>query len=339
MLTGIQHIKAQLPFNDAAWQIQPALCDSFNGSTINTSKWSVEDSMYDGHGIEMMFKRNITVASGHMRIKVDTLKPNRTYSSITYSYQAGSMNSQDTSFKYGYLEMSAKYPTGDYHYWPAFWIWMGNCNYLWYNEIDICENGTTESFNGHEMGTNVWMSHTDTCHRTGHATPNPYTVAGLPKVDSIFHKYAVQWDANNIYWYFDNNLVRHFYDANGDSIPQHHLQLVFDVYVPPSNWYPPNQPHMPVDSFVVDYFNYYQLTGGNTYCSSSLTITDPVSYNRSVYNSINTGGGSNTATFSPTTTGGSYTLRATNYIELDQGTVINPSSNGYFAIEITPCSN
>lgn len=325
------NINAQIPINDIAWIKDTALSDDFDGTALKTYKWDVEDSMWDTHGLGMMFKRNVIVSNGTLKIIVDTLNPARTYNGNFYYYQSGSISSKDTSFKYGYLEIRAKYPTGNIAYWPGFWVWSSNCTQMWYNEIDIAENGSVESLNGHEMGTNVHIS-TANCAANIHL---PYTVSGLPKVDADFHKYAVQWNANNIYWYFDDNLVRYFHDADGDSIPQHYLWLVLDVYI--TN-YVGLLPHMPKDTFEIDYFNYYTL---NANCNNALKICNPDAdyYNanprRAVEKSITTGGNCS-PTFS---TDDKVTLRATDYILLDAGTNIEAGSDntGEFLISVEPC--
>jgi len=342
MLIGTKNIWAQLPYNDPAWQIQTALSDSFNGSSINTSKWDVLDNYPDFHGVSVFYSRNIRDSLGCLYIKADTLIP----SAYSYNYQSGSINSKDTSFRYGYLEMRAKYPTGHVLYWPAFWLWMGNCSNHWYNEVDICENGPGESFNGHEMGTNICMNLKDTCNDSIAWARNHFiygqTITGLPKVDSAFHIYALKWDANNLYYLFDNNVVRHIYDADGDTIAQHHLQLVFDFYITNPNWLPYTVSHMPPANFVIDYFNYFTLTPGPSNCST-VALLNSGGYDRKVYQGIKTNP-PYSQNFSPTTTSGSYTLRATDYVLLDAPTgsnaiTINPSGIGYFAIEITPCPN
>lgn len=109
--------------------------------------------------------------------------------------------------KYFYVEMSAKLPNGR-GLWPAFWLladgrtgpsWEGT--YLWPPEIDImevlCDN--TKLLRLH--------SHANAANNSG--TDN--VQAGLnvvtPAMHSKFHKYALDWQANFITWYFDNKKV------------------------------------------------------------------------------------------------------------------------------------
>ena len=148
--------KAQIPVNDPAWIKVITLSDDFNGSTLNLYKWQTWDSVYQ-HGLGLDFKRNLQFSGGILKIHADTLNPNRTLAGQTYAYQAGEIQSRDTSFKYGYYEISAKYPVGNIAYWPAFWLWYKNCipGNEWYEEIDITENGGAQSLNGHEMGVNI----------------------------------------------------------------------------------------------------------------------------------------------------------------------------------------
>lgn len=331
---NIKYSIAQIPSNDVAWIKNTNLSDAFSGSSFDPNKWWVEDSVWN-HGLGMQFARNIKVSGGTLKIVVDTLVPSRFYNGIEYFYQDGAIISNDTSFKYGYLEISAKLPVGNLAYWPGFWLWYDNspspCT--WYNEIDITENGPYDSLDGHQMGTNIWMN-TNTCNYDD-AFSYGYVVSGLPKLDSIFHKYALQWNKNNLYFYFDDSLVRHISDQDGDTIAQHHLLALFDIFVTP--WLG-DLPHMPKDTFEIDYFDYYTL---NASCSSDLTIcspsTDYYSANppRSVKKTITTGGGC-----SPVfNTDDKAAFRATDYILLEEGTTINSGTdlNGHITLIVEPC--
>ena len=322
----------QIPINDPAWIIQSSVCDDFDGTSLNTSKWIPLNNQWDSHSAAMDFISNIVISGSTIKLLADTLIPAIYYPNFlgidSFRYQAASIRTTWYD-KYGYFEISAKYPTGNIAYWPGFWLFNGDCTNHWYNEIDIAENGGSESLDGHSMGTNIWISHTDTCGQDGNAFGNPYTVEGLPKLDEAFHKYAVQWNPEYIFWYFDDNLVRTFNDNDGDSIPQHPMKVVLDFYINP---WTPNLPHMPAAEVELEYFNYYKL---NTDCNTDLTICMPsVDYSsRAVEKSITTGG-----ICSPTfNTSDEYTLRATDYVILDAGTTINPDGTGQFSIQIMQC--
>ncbi len=76
-------------------------------------------------------------------------------------------------------------------------------------------------------------------------------------------------------------------------------------------------------------------------CSSASTICTPSDYNRKVKQTITTNSACS-PDYSPTTTAGSYTLRATESITIAAPTgsnsvTINPTVSGYFAIQTMDC--
>lgn len=264
LLMQIQSATAQIPVNDPAWIKDTTLSDDFGGTTLKTYKWWASDSVWDQHSLAMDFNRpnhnNVNISGGTLKLHADTLDPNRICLKngvpTTFHYQAAQIGSIDSSFKYGYLEISAKYPVGHKLYWHGFWLVAGDCinNPIWYNEIDIAENGPDQSYNGHEMGTNFWWSNPNSCNSSDNSSG--YTVTGLPRVDSIFHKYALQWDVDNVNFYFDDSLVRSVPNSIVPT-PQHSLNLVLDFFITP--WVPDTSLHMPAADYEIDYFNYYKL--------------------------------------------------------------------------------
>ena len=337
------HIKAQIPFNDpAAWKIQPALCDSFNGSTLS-SKWVCPYDSSSQNNATMCRLANATVSSGILNLRIDNQVPHlasRTHDEPdSLYYNMAFIQTHAQSYHYGYIEAKAKFPVGDSLYSPAFWIYGSNCGALthvkWYNEIDIVENFYDISFNGHEVTSNVhiWRATIDSCPNSIPDSSNYEVDGGLPRLSSDYHIYGLQWDATHLYFYFDNNLIRAVSDPTGNTIPQDSMVVTFDFntgFVYDSlHHYPPITPAY----FLVDYMNYYKLIPA---CTTPKTLCTPSAYDHKVYQSINTGG-SCSLTFSDSTIGTSYTLRAVNYVELDAGTTISPSGTGYFAIETTVC--
>jgi len=220
----VQVAKAQIPTEDLGWIKDTTYSDDFSGTSLKTYKWTVADSVPD-HGLEMMFKRNVTVSGGTVKIKVDTLDPNRTYGGTTYKYQSGTFRLNAASAKFGYLEMSAKLPVGHRAYWPAFWVWNGTCTIpKWYDEVDIAEYGPDESINKHQLTTNTHMSNPSSCNLDLNYSK---VTSGLPRLDSTFHKYALQWDADGLTFYFDDVVIDHQPNSALVPTPQHFSILGF----------------------------------------------------------------------------------------------------------------
>lgn len=382
----LQIAKAQLPVNDASWHLHPGMSDEFNAANINTALWDTTYNFWTGsvlsnvaNGAEWDFSSNLIMTGTTLKIKADTLSPNHvstwgnfpdygygtTGQSLTYAYQGGVIKSKDapldTLYSFGYVEIRAKFPSKKYNPWPAFWLnSISDDNY--YNEIDIAENNSLESFKGYQVGNNAWVNNSgDDPFCCGH---NTFAIANvLPSTDSLkgaFHKFAVEWNSTGITYYFDDVPTTTVYDPTGVYIPQNPMRVFLNFCVWP--WAAadgvPGHGHGPIlpadwngllsgvlphgnetnrlwpQYFEIDYFHYYTLGKD---CSTNLTnLCTPGGYDRKVKKSIATDN-TCTPTFNPSTAAGSYTLRATDYVLLDVGTVIDPSGTGYFVVETMGC--
>ena len=350
---------AQIPVNDAGWILQPNLSDEFDSAYLNLTRWSYTDN-WPANGAEINYVRNLImtgtgVGNGTLKIKADTLIPNvAVYPSnngynppdtVHYAYQGGHINTNDTIYKYGYIEISAKFPVGHYDAWPAFWLWSGNCT-TFYNEIDIAENGGGDSRWGN-TGTNmhVYYETHDSCSWDWPTTENYQRIYHTPPLDtSIFHKYAAQWEPNTVIYYIDDLPVRTIYKP--DSTPTHNMGVILNFCIDPWNtilptdWDPSKHHTYNYDTtgtdfpqyFEIDYMRYYKL---NADCSTDKTICNPgADYSSRAVEKTITTGGSCSPTFN---TSDGYTLRATDYVILDAGTTINADGSGQFSVIVTPC--
>lgn len=366
LITSISFAQVPLPNGDSSWIYQSNLSDEFDSTALRTYKWN--NAYWGGisptiaNGAEINYASNLSFNSATLKIKADTLVPNVTrawgtfpdyhYSqpsqSLTYAYQGGVIQSKTAGYKYGYFEYSAKFPSNKYSLWPAIWL-LGGKDTVAYNEIDIAENNAYQSFQGNLIGNNYHSSNItaiwDSLWHGG------FNNAVLPAGDSLsgaFHKYALQWDSLQISWFFDDVKVASLYDPTGAKIPRYSLGLLINFCVDPQFAYLPNNwngtnipnPHRnktPTNwpqYLEIEYVRYFKLSAE---CSSDLSnLCSPSGYNRKIKKSITTDA-SCTPTFNPSTAAGSYTLRATDYILINEGTTINPSGTGYFTIEPTPC--
>jgi beta-glucanase (GH16 family) len=363
MIFIVSFAKGQIPVNDPAWQLDTSLSDEFNSGSINTAKWDTSYYFwYNGgfsnvsNGAEWDYSRNLIMTDTTLKIKADTLSPNHyrawgtfpdygygTYGSgLTYAYQGGVIHSKSPNkYKFGYVEIYAKFPSKKYPLWPALWLWSANCPSKFYNEIDFAENNAEQSYAGNRIGNNYHVADTSCYYQYGLNGAGDITLA----VDSLsggFHKFAIQWDPHRMIYYFDDVPTTSIYNSNGTGIPQNAMTLILNFCVDPwyaflpSDWtriiYAPHKPTFWPQYLEINYCRYYKL---NTDCNTDLNICTPgTDYNhRAVEKSITTGSGC-----SPVfNTSNSYTLRATDYVILDAGTTINADGSGFFAIDITAC--
>jgi beta-glucanase (GH16 family) len=371
-------IKAQIPFNDPAWIRQDAAhgTDEFN-TAIDNSMWYKcypwncgTYSIFDG--AELNYPANVIWNTGDttVTIKADTIQPSITWVRVTpsgnnlipangvdYAYTGGvlwrkQVNDTDI-YKFGYIEILAKYPSGVWPLWPAFWLYgQGDCDDMiyindYYDEIDIAENWPSVTADGYKVGTNAWFSNPGSCNRDFNIGGEENSTGFL--VSSGFHKYACEWGPDRIIWYVDDAPVRFLYDPTGATVATYRMTLILgmglakDLAYLPSNWTAvSNTPQEPTNwpqYYEIAYLRYYKL---NLDCSTDLTLSS-TSYDRKVKKTITTSA-SSTLNFNPSSPSASYTLRATDAVTINAPTgsnsvTINPSSTGYFAIQVMDCPN
>jgi beta-glucanase (GH16 family) len=364
LFVGITEMRAQLPVNDPAWALQTSLSDSFN--TLNLTLWDTTYGYWDtithahynvANGAEWDFGKNDSIAGGYLYIKADTLKHNRVAAwgtfpnygygdsaqSLTYAYQGGVMATKGSSYQYGYLEIKAKFPSKIWALWPAFWTFGSACSPSYINEIDIAELSALQVDSGNHVGNNYHIDNRHCSYDSNGVVSGGYDVRLL--VDSLsgaFHKYALEWDKDKMVYYFDDVPTTFITDTS--VIAKYGVRIILGFGIEPwdailpSGWtniaslnrLPTKWP----EYFIIDYFNYYKLTA---HCLNHLSVCAPTDYTRDILQYIIVGGGPCTPNYNGTNRATSYTLRATDYVLLDAGTTINPSSAGYFAIEMMTC--
>jgi uncharacterized protein YjdB/beta-glucanase (GH16 family) len=172
--------------------------DEFDTPSLDQTKWSyvlgrgcdTPAGCGFGNGEEQSYTNNpnnVSVSGGFLNI---TAIPNNPEPGAAFS--SGKIQTLGIkSFKYGKIEAKIKLPSGT-GAWPAFWMLPVTNNWPYTGEIDIMEAkhrnptqvlGTVFHYNGHN---------------TGQLT--------TPDLSLAFHTYAVEWEMNEIRWYFDGAL-------------------------------------------------------------------------------------------------------------------------------------
>ncbi len=135
-----------------------------------------------------------------------------------FGYTSARINTEDRfAFQYGRIEANIKLPAGQ-GIWPAFWMLSQDSDYLctafpsqndgedacrWaaIGEIDIVEAVNIGATGGNEIF--------GTIHYGGEFPYNTSTETRFTPTADVaenFHRYAVEWDADEIRWYFDGEL-------------------------------------------------------------------------------------------------------------------------------------
>lgn len=198
----------------AGWQL--AWSDEFNGTSLDSSKWTFDI----GNGVggwgndELQYytsrPTNVFVANGFINIVARKEVPQY----LGYDYTSAKLKTQGLfSQKYGRFEFRARVPQGK-GYWPALWMMPQDSVYGGWaasGEIDVMENKGRQ--------TNVVSG---AIHYGGSWPNNVFSSAEytLPAggVTTDFHTYTLEWSTNSIKWYVDGVLFQtrtSWYSDNG----------------------------------------------------------------------------------------------------------------------------
>ena len=182
---------------NATWKL--AWGDDFDGASgtaVDGSKWTYDSGPNWYNGELQYYSSGTGNASldGNGNLVIEARKETREGRQYT---SARLKTEGKKTFTYGRFEGRMKLPYGQ-GMWPAFWMLGGNS---WPNtgEIDIMEN----------LGREPTIAH-GTMHGPGYSgTAGPtasYTLPGGAVFSDDFHVFAIEWEANAIRWYVDDEL-------------------------------------------------------------------------------------------------------------------------------------
>lgn len=202
--TSIPAVRSSFPPNPVqkpGWVL--VFHDEFNDSILDREKWDTkfhwdEGTNHNGRYMHVNPKEYYLddfhdLTDSTIRLKCDTV--NLKFDDLEFNYGCGLLDcSKSFEQRLGYFEIRSRNPASP-GFWPAFWLIS---KYSWPPEIDIYEFYTSRP----RRFTNTIHFKTDTgrgMEGRAYRVPNP---------SSDFHIYAVEWNENEVKWYFDNALVR-----------------------------------------------------------------------------------------------------------------------------------
>ena len=172
--------------------------EQFNGTELDTTVWNFElgngcpnNCGWGNNERQYYTKDNHRLEDG--KLIITARRNDSTYTSTRIT-TAGKKE-----FKYGRMEARAKLPTGQ-GIWPAFWMLGSNIGEVGWpdcGEIDIME------YVGREPHTAYTTIHTRATH--GENASSKKTL--IPDIEDGFHIYAVDWSAEAIKFYVDDELL------------------------------------------------------------------------------------------------------------------------------------
>ncbi|HEY9059463.1 MAG TPA: RICIN domain-containing protein [Pseudobacteroides sp.] len=240
-------IPTSVPSSIPGWRL--VWSDEFNGTSIDTSDWGYEIGYKRNNEVQYYTNRteNARLEDGNLVIEA------RREDYSGYKYTSASINtSGKRTWQYGRFELRAKIPTPQGS-WPAWWTLGTSNGWPKCGEIDIMEfyKGKILANVAYQnpQGSIVWDSFTKAISNYSSSWSNE------------FHTWVMEWDADNIKLYVDNELLNTFSvnsATNGTYNPfrQPHYMLI-NLAIGGNNGGDPSQTAFPL-KYYVDYVRVYQ---------------------------------------------------------------------------------
>lgn len=170
--------------------------DEFNGTSVNTSNWTVRNNSYLGYDYGYITSRpqNVNVANGALTI---TAQPEKTTAyGKTFPYTTGYLDTiNHFSAQYGRWVMRAQLPQLE-GMWPAFWLRSNSGG----GEIDIME----------AIGGMPRMAQQTLIQDTNSGKVKTVTVTNMPATTTTaaWHTYGFSWSPTQMTWDIDGQIVK-----------------------------------------------------------------------------------------------------------------------------------
>ncbi|MBU5670658.1 glycoside hydrolase family 16 protein [Paenibacillus brevis] len=284
-VTDQEDIEIGTPSNPAIDGMTLVWQDEFNGTQLDTGKWSYETGYYIsddpnswGWGNAELehytnSEQNVFVQNGVLNIRALNEPKSFPQDPNRYAqYSSGKINTKDHfTFQYGRVDFRAKLPTGN-GIWPALWMLPEDSVYgAWAasGEIDVMEA------KGRLPGTTSGAVHFGGQWPVNRYLAGEYYFPEGQTFANDYHVYTLIWEEDNFKWYVDGKF---FFKVTRDQ------------------WYSvaaPNNPNAPFDQPFYIIMNLAvggHFDGGLAPSPSDIPATMQVDYVR-VYNAGSTGGG------------------------------------------------
>lgn len=284
-VTDQEDIEIGTPSNPAIDGMTLVWQDEFNGTQLDTGKWSYETGYYIsddpnswGWGNAELehytnSEQNVFVQNGILNIRALNEPKSFPQDPNRYAqYSSGKINTKDHfTFQYGRVDFRAKLPTGN-GIWPALWMLPEDSVYgAWAasGEIDVMEA------KGRLPGTTSGAVHFGGQWPVNRYLAGEYYFPEGQTFANDYHVYTLIWEEDNFKWYVDGKF---FFKVTRDQ------------------WYSvaaPNNPNAPFDQPFYIIMNLAvggHFDGGLAPSPSDIPATMQVDYVR-VYNAGSTGGG------------------------------------------------
>ncbi|AXT61001.1 T9SS C-terminal target domain-containing protein [Aquimarina sp. AD10] len=237
-IVGFQLTIAQpTPPNGKKWEKVDVLSDEFNGNSLNTSKWLINDPQWEGRRPARFETSSVSVSGGNLKISAS--KKSNPFNGWTHS---GGLVRAKTRSLYGYYETRMK--ANKTFMSSTFWLINKR------NEFTGCDFRTTELDITETVGVNSnganWVNNTirnmnsNTHSRGTSCNSTPVGIKGAKAALGgqswqAYHTYGVWWKSKTeVLFYLDGKFVNKVTPAADFNLPMY-LRMVVETY----DWNPP----------------------------------------------------------------------------------------------------
>jgi beta-glucanase (GH16 family) len=249
---------------------QVVFSDEFAAPQLDVHKWITTMHFAGVYGerfhnrsyLNYNLDENVLFNNGVLQLRTDRKTTEGTSPAGVYQYTGGLVSTEKSfAFKYGYVEIRAKYPGGR-GIWPVFWL-MPNDPKAWPPEFDIAE---------YYAGSSVM--HNGLCHGDVHDPKWDSTGITDSKAELDFHTYALEWSPGRAVWYQDG-VIRKVIEAA--YVPDAPMYIILNngvsSHIGPSG--SPNDQTVFPNFFEIDYVRVYQLGTPVVIPANSVAMIDP----------------------------------------------------------------
>jgi beta-glucanase (GH16 family) len=248
------------PPSSAKWEPVREIWDDFNGDSLDQSRWGTHSRHYLGKKPGLYLPRNVTVGDGMLKLwaRAETIPASPTgYHSFTTAFV-----SSRKPVLYGYFEVRAKPMMAaiDCAFW--FYRWTETGTY----EIDVFEIGGTVPKREKIVHTNahVFVGNPE-LENDDNRISDPQSWLVKENLADDFHTYGLEWDVNELRYYFDGVLIRRKQNTSW-----HVPMLVRFAAETQPNWFGlPKEGELPA-VFLIDYFHAWRKISDDRQLTSGL---------------------------------------------------------------------
>ncbi|WP_298314548.1 family 16 glycosylhydrolase [uncultured Aquimarina sp.] len=225
------------PPNGKKWEKIESMSDEFNGSSLNGSKWAVNDPQWEGRRPARFETFSVSVGGGDLKISAS--KKSNAFGGWTHN---GGLVRSKTRQKFGYYETRMK--ANKTFMSSTFWLINKRNEFTGCNarvtELDVTENVGANTGGKPWINQNMRTLNANTHSRNTSCNSTPTGIRGNKAEIGEFayqgyHTYGVWWkNEKELLFYLDGKFVFQITPAADFSLPMY-LRMVVETY----DWNPP----------------------------------------------------------------------------------------------------